>query len=234
MVDIAAWIEAFGLLSALAIIGLVIFAESGLLIGVLLPGDTLLLAAGVLAAQGLLPVEAIIAVVTVAAVLGDNAGYFFGRRSGPRLFHKKDGLFFRRSHAQRTQQFFKTHGGKTVLIARFVPYIRTFTPIVAGVAKMNRTVFITYNIAGAFSWALVTVLIGYWAGDRLPDIEHYITPALGIGALFVFAPTIWHFIGIARNRRRVAALIAPAPSKPRQPREKRSAPKNARPTRGGR
>lgn len=227
MFDIAAWIEAFGLLAALLIIGAVVFAESGLLIGVLLPGDTLLIAAGILASQGHLPLAAVVAVITIAAVLGDNIGYLFGKKTGPRLFRKHDGLFFRRAYAQRAEDFFERHGGKTVLVARFIPYIRTFTPIVAGVARMDRRVFIIYNVVGAFVWTLTTVLIGYWLGERIPNIEQYIAPALGIGLLFVFAPTIWHFLGVARNRRRVAVLVSPHAGR-------RGTAKNARPKRGGR
>jgi membrane-associated protein len=229
MFDIAAWIEAFGLAAALFIMGAIVFAESGLLIGVLLPGDTLLIAAGILSAQGHAPLALVVAVVTVAAVLGDNVGYFFGKKTGPKLFRKKDGLFFRRSYAKRAEVFFKGYGGKTVLFARFIPYIRTFTPIVAGVGRMERRIFVVYNIIGAFMWAAITVMLGYWLGGRLPDVGAYITPALGIGALFVFAPTIWHFVGIARNRKRVAALISPAPKS-----GTRSAPGNARPKRAGR
>lgn len=202
-------------MAALLIMGAIVFAESGLLIGVLLPGDTLLVAAGILAAQGHLPLPAVMIVVAIAAILGDNTGYYFGKRTGPRLFRKKDGLFFRRSYAKKAEVFFKRHGGKTVLVARFIPYIRTFIPIVAGVGKMNRRVFVAYNIAGAVTWTAVTVLIGYWLGRRIPDIEAYITPALGIGALFVFAPTIWHFAGVARNRKRIAALVGPVNGKRR-------------------
>lgn len=227
MSDIAAWVEAFGLLAALLIMGAIVFAESGLLIGIFLPGDTLLIAAGILAAQNQLPLSAVILIVAIAAILGDNVGYIFGRRTGPRLFHKKDGLFFRRAYAERAESFFARHGNKTVFFARFIPYLRTFTPIVAGVARMNRTAFFTYNIAGALSWSAITVFIGYWLGARIPAIEHYIGPALGIGLLFVFTPTIWHFIGLARNRRRVAELVSPTGGKRRNG-------QSALPKRGGR
>jgi membrane-associated protein len=204
MLDIRVWTEAFGLLTVLALIGITVFAESGLLIGLFLPGDTLLIAVGVLAAQSLLPIMPAIAVIFGAAVLGDNVGYYIGKRSGKRLFKKRDSLFFRRAYALRAETFFKKYGSRTVLVARFIPYVRTFTPMVAGVASMDRGRFVAYNILGAFSWTVVTVFIGYWLGNKIPDITHYLYLGLFGGALFIFAPTLWHLFGNPASRRRIA------------------------------
>jgi membrane-associated protein len=208
VLDISTWIQEAGILTALLIIGVIIFAESGLLIGIFLPGDTLLFAAGLLAAQGHLPLAGVISVITIAAVLGDNAGYWFGRKTGPRLFRKQNGIFFRREHARRAEIFFKKHGAKTVLIARFIPYIRTFTPMVAGVAKMHRPLFIIYNIIGAALWAVSTILIGYWLGDRIPNVERYIIPGVVAIALVVFAPTVWHILSNRRARKQILAKMS--------------------------
>ncbi|MET0779804.1 MAG: DedA family protein, partial [Candidatus Saccharimonadales bacterium] len=203
MLDIKVWIDAFGLLTVLALIGVTVFAESGLLVGIFLPGDTLLITAGVLVAQGHLPMLPVLVVIFGAAVLGDNAGYFIGHHTGKRIFKKRDGLFFKREYVRRAEAFFKKHGTKTVLIARFIPYVRTFTPVVAGVAKMGRGKFVTYNIISAFSWTLVTVLAGYWLGNKIPAINDYLYIGIIFGTLFVFAPTLWHFFGDPATRRRL-------------------------------
>jgi membrane-associated protein len=201
MLDVESLIGGISVVGALTIIGLIVFAESGLLIGLLLPGDTLLFTAGFFAAQGELPLAWVILVIFVAAVLGDNVGYYFGEKTGPRIFHKKDGVFFREEHMERAKAFYEKHGGKTVLVARFVPYVRTFAPIMAGTANMNRPKFIIYNILGALSWTVTFVLIGYWFGVELAEqIEQYLVPAFLIGLLFIFSPTIIYFIRSPRFR----------------------------------
>jgi membrane-associated protein len=210
MLDIGVWIDAFGLLTVLALIGVTVFAESGLLIGIFLPGDTLLIAIGVLAAQGHLPMLPVLAVVCLAAILGDNTGYFIGHHTGKRIFKKRDGLFFKRVHVKRAEVFFKKHGAKTVLFARFIPYVRTFTPIVAGVAKMPRSQFVAYNIVGAVSWALTTIFAGYWLGNKIPDINDYLLIGVLVGTLFVFTPTLWHLFGDTKTRQQLAKLFSRA------------------------
>src|SRR5690606_30194197 len=130
MISIDKWILGGGLVA----IGGTVFAESGLLIGFFLPGDTLLFVSGILAAQGVFNLPLLISVVIVAAILGDNVGYSIGRRSGKRLFSKKDSILFRQEHLERAEQFYEKHGGKTIIFARFVPVVRTFAPMVAGIS----------------------------------------------------------------------------------------------------
>ncbi|HSX17339.1 MAG TPA: DedA family protein [Patescibacteria group bacterium] len=192
--NIDTWVASAGILSVLAAIGIIVFAESGLLVGIFLPGDSLLLAAGFFAAQGTLPLIPAILVIFVGAILGDNAGYVFGKRTGPRIFRKREGLFFRREYIQRAEAFFKKHGPKTVLLARFVPYVRTFTPIVAGVARMQRSLFIAYNIVGALLWTIMTVMIGYWLSARIPHVERYVLPAALLVICCTFGPLVWQLV----------------------------------------
>jgi len=200
MLDIGNWVTQLGLFAVLSAIGLIVFAESGLLVGIFLPGDTLLFAAGLVVAQGDLPLILTMFVIFIAAVLGDNTGYFFGKATGQRLLHRKRGLFFRGDNIGRAEAYFKKYGAKTVFLARFVPYIRTFTPIVAGIGHMDRKLFIAYNFAGALAWTVMTVLIGYWFGTKIPDIQQYMLPAVLIGIAIFFAPTLWHLWQIRRSR----------------------------------
>src|SRR3990167_10893260 len=158
----------------LLIITFMVFAESGLLFGFIFPGDSLLLTAGFFAAQGNLPLVVLMVLVVVAAVVGDNVGYHTGRRFGPSVFKRKDGIFFKKSYIQRAQQFYDRHGGKTIIMARFFPYIRTFAPIVAGVGKMSWLHFAAYNVIGALLWGVGLTLFGYLIGSAAPDIDHYL------------------------------------------------------------
>lgn len=181
-----------GSIVGLIIIGLIVFAESGLLIGFFLPGDTLLFTAGFFAAQGKLPLLPLLAVIIIAAIVGDNVGYQIGRRYGPRIFKKKDGAFFRHDYIMRAEEFYEKHGGKTVVLARFVPIVRTFAPVVAGVGKMPRRRFAFYNIFGAFFWGLSVTLLGYWLGSKIPNIDTYILPVVLLATIFTFAPPLIH------------------------------------------
>lgn len=186
----------------------IIFAESALLIGILLPGgDTLLFMSGFFAAQGLLPIEWLIISLIVAAILGDNVGYTIGRKAGPKLFRKDDGLFFRKDHIKKAESFYNAHGGKTITLARFVPIVRTFAPMIAGVAKMDRKRFMFYNILGATVWATSVPLLGYFLGSRIPNLESYLGPIVIIALVFTFLPPL---IPIMRNpvsRKKVFAII---------------------------
>ncbi len=164
--------------SGLIAIGATVFAESGLLIGFFLPGDTLLFGAGILAAQGTLPLGWLMLVVIVAAIAGDNVGYSIGRRTGKRLFHKKDSILFRQEHLERAEAFYEAHGGKTIIMARFVPVVRTFAPMVAGMGKMPRGRFMAFNVVGGILWGGGITLLGYWLGQKMPWIGDYITPVI--------------------------------------------------------
>lgn len=181
--DVETIITAGGLLA----IGLIVFAESGLFFGFFFPGDTLLLTSGFFAAQGLLPIEWLIIVIVTAAVLGDNVGYQTGRHLGPRVFKRRDGLFFRKEYVERAERFYEKHGGKTIIIARFFPAIRTFAPIVAGVGKMSWLYFASYNVIGGILWGVGVTLAGYYIGTSFPTVDHYILPAiLIVGHIMLF------------------------------------------------
>lgn len=176
------------------LVGAIIFAESGLLIGFFLPGDTLLLTAGVFAAQGLLPLFWLLLTIVIAAILGDNVGYSIGHKTGHRIFKKKDGIIFRQEYLSRAETFYETHGGKTVTLARFIPIVRTFAPIVAGAAKMERRKFMIYNLTGALAWGVGVTMLGYFLGNKIPNIDKYLMPAVLIAMVFTFSPPIIHVL----------------------------------------
>jgi len=195
-------LEGASALAGLAIIGAIIFAESGLLIGFFLPGDTLLFTAGFFAAQGHLPLAGVLLVIFIAAVAGDNVGYTIGKKSGPKLFKKKDGIIFRQEYIVRAEKFYEKHGGKTIIIARFVPIVRTFAPVVAGVGNMKHKRFFFFNIIGAAIWTGSVVMLGYWLG-RLIDphlMEKFILIAIGTATILTFGPTLYHLLKEPRFR----------------------------------
>jgi membrane-associated protein len=184
-------------------IGATVFAESGLLIGIFLPGDTLLLGAGILASQGTLPLLPLIVIIIVSAVLGDNVGYSIGRRSGPRLFRKKDGVVFRQEYIQKAEKFYEKHGGKTIIIARFVPIVRTFAPLVAGVGKMPRRRFFMFNVVGGVLWGGGVTLLGYWLGSSIPGLDKYIALTIVLVTIATFGSAAIHVFKDERARRAV-------------------------------
>lgn len=154
----------------------IIFAECGVLLGIFLPGDSLLFTAGFLASQGHLNLALLIVICFAGAVLGDNFGYAFGRRAGPAIFKKEDSFFFHKKHLERAARFYDAHGGKTVILARFMPVIRTFAPILAGVGRMNYKVFIIYNLIGGALWAIGLTALGYFLGSTIPGVDKYLFP----------------------------------------------------------
>jgi membrane-associated protein len=173
-------------------LALLVFAESGLLIGIFLPGDSLLFAAGLLSAGGLLDPGALAAVVVVAAVLGDSAGYWFGHEVGGRFLARKDTWLVKRAYIERTQKFYKRYGARAVVLARFVPAVRTLAPILAGVGSMRYARFLSYNALGAFIWGAGMVALGFFLGSVLPGSEHYVLYiSLGIIVLS-FLPILWN------------------------------------------
>ena len=143
---------------------LIIFAETGLLIGFFLPGDSLLFTAGLLASQGHLDIALVVIGCFVAACIGDQVGYTIGNRLGPRLFRRPDSRFFKQEYVERTKAFFDRHGPKTIVLARFVPIVRTFTPVMAGVGTMRRRTFSLYNVIGALLWTVGVTMLGYALG----------------------------------------------------------------------
>ncbi len=192
---LVALIHSFGYIGIFAIL----FAETGFLVGVVLPGDTLLFTAGFLASAGYLNIYILIIGAFIASVLGDSLGYYIGKKIGPKIFTREDSLFFKHAYVERTQKFFERHGKKTIFLARYIPIVRTFAPLLAGVGQMRYRSFLVYNIAGGAAWALVLSLVGYFLGTRVPNIEKYILPiVIGIFVLS-FIPVI---IELVRNTRK--------------------------------
>lgn len=189
------------------LIAAIIFAESGLLVGFFLPGDTLLFTAGFFAGQDKLSLAWLLFAVIVAAVAGDNVGYSFGRRLGPRIFKKEDGIIFRREYLIRAEKFYEAHGGKTIILARFIPIVRTFAPIVAGAAKMTRRKFFTYNIVGGVGWGVGVTLLGVWLGSRISNIDKYLFPIMITAVTISSGPAIWHVFKDPVSRQRMAVKI---------------------------
>lgn len=182
-------------------IAAIIFAESGLLIGFFLPGDSLLFTAGFLASQGVFNIVWLTVIVFLAAVIGDSVGYSFGYRIGRKLFTKEESLFFNKNHLLRAEEFYVRHGKKTIIIARFLPVIRTFAPILAGVGRMHYPTFLAFNLIGGALWAIGLSLLGYFLGSTIENVDRYLLPII-IGIILVsLLPTIIHFIRNPEDRR---------------------------------
>lgn len=173
MFDIDQLLGAGGIIGIL-IVAAIVFAESGLLIGFFLPGDSLLFGAGLIASQGSIPIVPLIIATVIAAIVGDNVGYSIGRRAGSRLFKKRDSILFHQEHIRRAEAFYEKHGGKTIILARFTPIVRTFAPVVAGIGKMPRQRFMLFNVVGGVLWGAGVTLLGYHLGSRIPGLDHYI------------------------------------------------------------
>lgn len=182
----------------LAMICAIIFAETGLMIGFFLPGDSLLVTAGIFAAAGHLDVYSMMILVSLCAVVGDQLGYFIGQKTGPALFTKEDSLLFKRSHVLRAQAFYEKYGAKTIVIARFVPVVRTFAPVVAGVGQMNYRRFVTYNVAGGILWVVSMILTGYLVGAAVSNINEHIHSVIAVVIFLSILPAI---IEVIRSRR---------------------------------
>jgi membrane-associated protein len=189
------------LIKAVGVIGviLIIFAETGLFFGFFLPGDSLLFTAGIFASQGFLNLEVLIIGGIIAAILGDSVGYWSGKKYGRRLFEKDSGFFFKKKRLLDAEEFYQKHGKSTIIIARFVPIIRTFAPIVAGIGKMHYLTFISYNIFGGIIWVGGMVLLGYFLGGLIPDPEKYILP---IALLIIFVSVVPILIKIIKEYRK--------------------------------
>ena len=172
----------------------IVFAETGLLIGFFLPGDSLLITAGLFAARGDFNVWMLGTVLTIAAIVGDATGYAIGRRTGRALYNRPDSFLFRREHLRITHEYYEKHGGKTIIIARFIPILRTFAPMVAGVAEMGYTRFATYNVVGAFLWVWSMLLGGYALGNMVPDIEKRIHYVVAVVIAVSLIPPAWAWL----------------------------------------
>lgn len=189
-----------------ALIAGIVFAETGLLVGLFLPGDSLLFTVGVVAGAGQLNIVEICALLTVASVLGDQSGYFLGHRTGPRIFSRPDSLIFKQEYVTRTQAFFARHGGKTLIYAKFVPIIRTFAPFMAGVGRMSYPRFFSFNIFGGIGWVLSMTLAGYYLGGVPLIRRNFEKVVIGIVIVSVL-PLVIQFLKSRRS-------LAPAPVEP--------------------
>jgi membrane-associated protein len=185
----------------------IIFSETGLLVGVFLPGDSLLVTAGLLSARGYLNVYTLVPALMAAAICGNSLGYFIGHTTGPRIFNRENSLFFNKKHAMRAHDFYARHGRKTIVLAQFMPVIRTFSPVIAGVGGMEFRTFITFNIIGAIVWVGSMVSIGYFLGSYIPGIDQHIEIVV---AIVVFISILPGLIGSYRSRRAKRYAAAPA------------------------
>jgi membrane-associated protein len=189
--ELVQWAGLFGLTA-------IIFSETGLLIGVFLPGDSLLVTSGLLAARGYLNIYALTPVLTLAAICGNSLGYFIGRATGPRVFNRENSLFFNKKHAIRAHEFYEKYGRMTIVLAQFMPVIRTFSPVIAGVGGMRFRDFLTFNIIGAFAWIWSMLGIGYFLGSYIPGIDQHIEIVV---VVVVFLSILPGLIGGYRARR---------------------------------
>jgi len=188
--DLVSLIQTVGYLGVFAIV----FLESGLLVGFFFPGDSLLFTAGFLASQGFFDIKILIAGCFIAAVAGDSIGYYIGAKLGPKLFKKDNSIIFHKKHLERAQRFYDKHGGKTIILARFIPVIRAFAPVVAGAGKMNYKKFLTFNLFGGVLWAIGVTLAGYYLGSLIPDVDKYLLPIVGLIVIASALPALHHIL----------------------------------------
>lgn len=188
-------------------LALIVFAETGLLIGFFLPGDSLLVIAGLLIKTGAVEMDIFLlnVILIVAAILGDATGYLIGRSAGHKLYNRPDSRFFKREHLMRTHAFYEKHGGKVIIMARFIPVVRTFAPVVAGAADMGYKKFALYNISGGILWIVATTMLGYLVASVVPDVERYIYLVIGIVILLSILPPFFEWYKTRRKREKALA-----------------------------
>lgn len=203
MFDLVPLIQAAGYIGLFAIV----FAESGLLIGFFFPGDSLLFTAGFLASQDFLNIYWLSILMFIAAVTGDSVGYTFGRHVGPRIFKKEDSFLFHKDHLHRAQSFYERHGGKAIILARFMPIIRTFAPILAGVGKMRYFAFLSYNVIGGALWGIGMPWLGYYLGYSIPDADRYLIPIVLAIIFASFLPSIIHILKNKQHRQHIYIAV---------------------------
>jgi membrane-associated protein len=197
-------IEAFGTLGLFAIV----FAESGLLFGFFLPGDSLLFTAGLLASRGTLNFPLIMVGCAVAAIAGDQVGYVIGRRAGPALFRRPESRFFHKKNVDRAKEYFDKNGPKTIILARFIPIIRTFAPVVAGVGQMDYRKFVTFNVVGGILWGSGVTTAGYVLGESIPDIDKWLLPIIGVIVMVSFVPVFLELLKMRRKSQADRVVVA--------------------------
>ena len=203
-IDLVTLIKTIGYLGIFGII----FAESGLFLGFFLPGDSLLFTACFLASQGFFNILLLMALCFLGAVLGDSFGYAFGRKTGPAIFSREDSLFFHKRHLERARLFYEKHGGKTIVLARFMPVIRTFAPISAGVGNMRYRTFLYYNVFGGVIWAIGMPFLGYFLGSVIPDVDKYIIPMVAAIIVLSFLPPVTHVLRDKEHREEILKYLS--------------------------
>jgi membrane-associated protein len=201
--DVRGLIQLGGLLA----VCLIVFVETGLFVGFFLPGDSLLVTAGIFAATGDLDLAALLGGTSICAIVGDQVGFWIGRRAGQALYSRPDSRIFKRKHLEKAHAFYEKYGAKTIVIARFVPIVRTFAPAVAGAADMAYRTFVTYNVVGGLLWVWSMVLLGYFLGRTLPNIDRYIHIVIVVVILLSILPGV---IEVYRSRARRAQSRAGA------------------------
>ncbi len=204
--DFITWAGVFG-------VAAVVFAETGLLIGFLLPGDSLLITAGLLVNRGVLDINIhlFVTILFIAAFLGNNTGYLIGKHIGVKLFNRKDSLIFHKSNLQKAEVFYEKYGNKAVIIACFVPFARTFVPLLAGISKMKHSTFITFNTIGILLWAVGLTYLGYYAGAWLEskgiDVDKYLLLFIALVILISVLPPLFHIFKDKERRQSVRTNI---------------------------
>lgn len=188
--DLEKLVQTIGYLGIFAMV----FSESGLFIGVIFPGDSLLFTAGFLASTGVFNIFFLAAICFIGAVFGDNVGYAIGSRYGPKIFNKEDSIWFHKKHLVRAEKFYEKYGGKTIILARFTPIVRTFAPVVAGVGSMNYKTFFFYNVIGGFLWAVGISFAGYFLGRSIPNVDKYLLPIVIVIIILSLLPSVFHLI----------------------------------------
>ncbi len=210
-VNLETFLPAAGPTVALLIVAAIIFAESGLLIGFFFPGDSVLVTLGLLIQDNKINLDINLAILAlfVAAVLGNNIGYIFGKKVGPRLFTRPNSLLFHQDNVQKAQDFYNQYGGKTIIISRFIPVVRTFVPLIAGIAKMEFKTFLLFNIIGGAIWTAGVTYLGYFLGFYLQKIgigvDTIILPVIGLILLVSISPAIYHLLKDKHKRQAIWA-----------------------------
>jgi membrane-associated protein len=198
--DVEALVRIGGLMALIAIV----FVETGLFVGFFLPGDSLLVTAGLFAARGDLDLWSFFLFVSLAAIIGDTIGYTIGARTGPKIFTREDSLLFHKKHLITTKEFYDRYGGVTIIIARFMPIVRTFAPLVAGVGGMEYRRFVFYNVAGGIGWVVTMTSLGYFLGKAVPGIDRHIDVVIAVVIFLSLLPAI---IKLAREKWKVRRTV---------------------------
>ncbi len=202
--DLTELIKTIGYVGIFAIV----FAESGLFFGFFFPGDSLLFTSGFLASQGFLDIRILVPLVIFAAIAGDSTGFWMGGKFGKWLMSRRESFFFKKEYIEKAHHFYEKHGGKALVLARFVPAVRTFVPIVAGMANMGYKNFISFNVIGGFLWGAGMTLGGYYLGRSIPNVDKYLLPIVAAIIILSVLPGVWHFRGNLKSYVRKHPIVA--------------------------